>query len=199
VETFTAEGHPEVAKPTPIMTVMDQMLSADFAGDEWDEPPALYLLAADPKVGVAVMDMDVPEVVWQAGRPPEVIQLLTVGIAGAGKRSPRLTPPPGFGLIAALFFCEGWAVTSKSINPSQMEDAMADARAHTIHLREDRVEIKTMYAVDNMGNDYCLTYERGNPEPVMRTDMVERTGQDIGMIPEVLLDFLNMARQLEHP
>lgn len=64
---------------------------------------------------------------------------------------------------------------------------MADAMAHRIHERADRVEARTMWAVDRAGNVYGALKRRGIDAVPRTTVAYAKAGRRIGgEVPEAL-------------
>lgn len=152
-------------------------LSAEIAGrTEWDEPPALYFLYVEDGA-VTLRRQPYPDEWWSRGRPPEVLEAMSQIIeAHFGPLSAALPES----LYAVAFFCETWLVQEPPPGTAERSELESDAWAHRIHTRPDRVETRSMWAVDRNGTRYQVVLRRD-----IDTEPQKVTGSR-GDIPESL-------------
>ena len=83
-------------------------------------------------------------------------------------------------LHGVAFYTEAWTVMQPEAGTAQRSEVMADAMAHRVHTRPDRVEARTMWAVDRAGIVYGAL-QRRDIDPVPRTTVAyPKAGARIG-------------------
>lgn len=124
---------------------------------EWDEPPGLFWLALEGGTPLLVPAPVTPGT-WSLGPPARVLSVLADACADYAGMLQRSAPG---GLHGAAFFTETWMVMRPPDAAAEIEQAKADARAHRIHQRPDRVEARMFWAADRAGNAYVAMLRRG--------------------------------------
>lgn len=139
--------------------IVQAMVNELGSRTEWDIAPELWrvnLVDGQP----VLRQIPVPEGLWTLARPPEVLEEIARAASNAGhypgkaEEDEEYGPAYGFG-----FLHEGWAIESDSTCGSQERDA-ADAAAHRIHLRPDRVEVRLFSVVDREQTRYAVMRSR---------------------------------------
>lgn len=124
----------------------------------WDEPPGLYFLYLErgkPRLSL----LDFPDQMWELARPPEILARFAASTDLFRAELRTMVPE---GLFGIAFRCEGWEIQqTPEVSEADWEQARADALAHRIHARPDRVEIRFMQAVDRAGTTYWVSVIRG--------------------------------------
>lgn len=123
----------------------------------WDEPPALFWLALERGVPQLVPAPVAPGT-WSLAPPAAVLSGLADGCAEYAGPLQRSAPD---GLHGAAFYSEIWTVMHRPDDTAGIARSTEDARAHRIHERPDRVEARTMWAVDRAGTVYAALLRRG--------------------------------------
>ena len=133
-------------------------LAAEVASrTEWDQPPGLFWLAlegGEPRLVPAPVELGT----WSLGPPAAVLSALA---DGCGLFSDGLRKAAPEGLHGAAFFTESWFTAHSPEDKAGIAAAEADARAHRIHTRPDRIEARSMWAVDRAGTVYMAVLRRG--------------------------------------
>jgi hypothetical protein len=152
-------------------------LAAEISGrQEWDELPGLYFLYLEDRK-CRVSRMGVPDALWASGPPPSVLSALADYL---GEISGLLQPIAPGTLHGAAFYTETWTVPQPDAGTAERSEVMADAMAHRIYTRPDRVEARTMWAVDRAGIVYGAL-QRRDIDPVPRTTVAyPKAGARIG-------------------
>jgi hypothetical protein len=149
----------------------------------WDEPPGLYWLTVErgePSLAPAPIPWDA----WSLGPPAGVLSAIADGCRGSAGALHSFAPD---GLHGAAFFTETWMVIRPSDAAAEIAEAKADARAHRIHQRPDRVEARSMWAVDRAGNVYVAMLRRGIDDvPVTKVEYAGPGRTIRGDIPAAL-------------
>jgi hypothetical protein len=138
-------------------------LAAEIAGrHEWDQRPELFTLY----YGGGRCDLrpvPLPDWAW-AGRPPVMVlaSLADVGGACAGLLQQVASGAPG--LHGAAFFTEIWM--AEAAGTAEVEDLLARARAVGGRASKlaDRVEARSIWAVDRAGTAFTAVQARGSDE-----------------------------------
>jgi hypothetical protein len=113
---------------------------------EWEVAPELWRISL--RDGQPVLNqIPVPEGLWALARPPQVLEEIARAASnaryypGQAEDDAEYGPAYGFG-----FLYEGWAIHSDTMCGSERDQA--DAAAHRLHTRPDRVEVRLFAAVD---------------------------------------------------
>lgn len=148
-----------------ILAVLTAELEARTA---WDEPPGLYLLYVEsgkPRLS----QLALPDEIWSLDRPPAVLDSLSRQAIPVWKAIMPIVPASLFG---AAWRYEGWEIqTPEDATAMQWRRDEQDARRHRISQRGDRVEIRSLEAVDRGGVQYTASVSRDgrpcHPDSVM--------------------------------
>jgi hypothetical protein len=95
---------------------------------------------------------------WSLGPPAQVLSTIADGCAEYAGLLQRSAPG---GLHGAAFYSEIWTVLHHPDDTAGIARSKADARAGRIHARPDRVEARSMWAVDRAGAVYAAFLRRG--------------------------------------
>jgi hypothetical protein len=150
---------------------------------EWDEPPALYFLhLADGKC--LARPIDIPRAIWASGPPALVLSAMADCMEPFADLLRQISPE---GLRGAAFYSETWTVRQPEAGTALRSEVMADAMAHRLHTRPDRVEARTMWAVDRAGNVYGAIKRRDIDDAPKTTVAYAKAGRRIGgEVPDAL-------------
>lgn len=133
-------------------------LAAEVEGrTEWDEPPRLYFLyleGGEPRL----RDLEFPDEWWAADRPPVVLDAVSRCWGEYGDLLARAAPGS---LHGAAFRSETWRVATSPPGSPGYAEAERLARAHRLREHPDKVEERTIWAVDRAGITYGAVLERG--------------------------------------
>lgn len=159
-------------------------LAAEVAGRaKWDEPPGLYFLYLEGGRCHA-RRIGVPDAVWASDAPPRVLAAMADCF---GDHSGLLRAAAPEELHGAGFYCETWTVEQPEAGTAARSEVMADAMAHKIWTRPDRVEARTMWAVDRAGTVYGAILRRGIDAAPRVTATYPKAGRRIsGDVPVAL-------------
>jgi hypothetical protein len=144
---------------------VSRKLAAEVEGRrEWDEHPQLYRLHV--KTGQPnLVPVTVPGFMWNAARPPDVLELVAELMEGR-----RFSPVP-LGAEAELgdlygmaFRCEAWYVETPADKSPEARSVQVMAGDHRLHQHPARVEIRMIYGVDINRVTYANTVYRGEPQ-----------------------------------
>ncbi len=149
---------------------------------EWDGPPGLFLIAMEGATP-HLAPLRVPPFVWDADRPPQVLEAIAEGVNAAARRGRAPAPPQG--LHGAAFFFEGWQLYNDPADPEAMARIHRLAGQHRLYTHPDRVEVRFICAVDRAGFSYQAALRRDTGELDSEVQR-NRTGQSAGTIPEAL-------------
>jgi hypothetical protein len=121
---------------------------------------------------------------WFLAPPAEVLSALADGCAEyAGVL--RSSAPDS--LHGAAFYSEIWLTMHHPGDAAEIAEAKADAIAHRIHARADRVEARSMWAVDRAGTVYASMLRRGiDDTPVTQVEYAGPGRTIKGGIPAAL-------------
>jgi hypothetical protein len=134
------------------------MLAAEVGSrTEWDEPPGLFWLALEGGMPGLVPAAVTPGT-WLLAPPAMVLSLIA---DGCGEFSGPLRASAPEALHGAAFYSETWLTMHRTDDAEGIARAKADARAHRIHERPDRVEARLLWAVDRAGTVYAAMLRRG--------------------------------------
>ena len=162
---------------------------------EWDEPPQVYRVhvkSGRPRL----VELPVPVMVWNAARPPEVLERLVDAMRHTGFKPPPWTERDGE-LYGMAFRHEGWWVETK---PGTMAHAHAAQMGseHQLHRHPQRVEIRMMYAVDRNQITYAITQYRADPQTPAEQLIAYPDGRGEGFGPKVEELLASMGAEV-HP
>jgi hypothetical protein len=105
---------------------------------------------------------------WSLGPPAVILSLIA---DGCGEFSGPLRESAPGGLHGAAFYSESWLTMHRPDDAEGIAEAKADARARRIHARPDRVEARTLWAVDRAGTVYAAVLRRGiDDEPLSQVE-----------------------------
>jgi hypothetical protein len=162
---------------------ISRLLAAELgARTAWDEPPCLY--AIRQQAGrFRLQPLPIPPAAWATGRPPDVLE----AIARTAELAARL---PGTrrrsDLYGTAFRFEGWGLDMQNMTSDQRRQGQADAAAHLIHARPDRVEYRLLLAADRTGTTYAAHQQRGQHQPTEDIFPPGRHHHHDGAIPDAL-------------
>ena len=161
--------------------IADLLVAEIKSRTEWDEPPqlsTLYAGAGQPRLA----KIPLPDEAWAAAGPAEVLTAVADAVT---KGAPILQTVVPAGLYGVAFRCEAWQLTGVP-GTEHARQAMRDARAHRLKTRPDRIEIRSIFAVDRAGVNYVAVQERGRDD-VLRDIRYPKPGQEpSGAIPDAL-------------
>lgn len=132
----------------------------------WDEPPELCNL----RVGAGqceVRPIPLPTAVWASGPPAEVLRQMAADLKGGPAHVDVLRRHVPADLYGCAFRAEAWGVQARTGTPEAAE-CLAAARARRLASHPDRIEIRTVWAVDRAGISYDAMQERGSDEVTSR-------------------------------
>ena len=137
--------------------IVEALAAAVGSRSEWDEAPALGFVYVE-NGACRVSELPLPEAIWSTDRPPAVLARLAEGF---GEWDDLLQDVAPEGLYGAAFRCEAWEISGGKPGTAERSEAMADSAAHRLHVRPDRKEIRSIYAVDRAGITYSAVQRRG--------------------------------------
>ena len=150
---------------------------------EWDEPPGLYFLyleGGEPRLS----QVSIPDRVWAQDRPPQVLDAMSRVMDEWGPVLAAIAPA---GLHGAGFYCESWMVEQPEPGTAERSEVQAAAHAHRLHERPDKVEARSMWAVDRAGITYGAVLRRGiDAEPQTQVSYPGPGRRLSGTIPAAL-------------
>ena len=163
--------------------ILDAMEAEVRSRAEWDEPPCLYFLRVDGGE-CEVRPLQVPEHYWAAAPPGHVLSALADGM---GQFSGLLRSAAPEGLYGAAFRCEMWEVRTGLPGTEDHDRAEAMAHERRLYTHPDRVETRSIWAVDRGGASYDVTLERESGE-VRRLVTYPKPGAPgfQGVVPDAL-------------
>jgi hypothetical protein len=104
-----------------------------------------------------------------------------------GECSPLLQAAAPEGLHGAVFRCEAWSVEGGAPGTAERSELVSDSRAHRLHLRPDKVEARSAWAVDRAGITYGAMLTRGEREAKLQVHYPKAGRSTItGSVPESL-------------
>jgi hypothetical protein len=153
---------------------------------EWDEPPAVFTVYYSGGRG-HLGRLPIPDATWYAGPPAEILAALadaTTASTGGMDMLRKFAPAE---LHGAAFFTEVWMATAVA---GSAADADLRKRAAAVGGRvsqlPDRVEARSMWAVDRAGITYTAIQARGEDE-VKRSVSYPKPGEGFtGTVPRAL-------------
>jgi hypothetical protein len=133
-------------------------MAAEVKGrTKWDEPPALFFLYLSDGECHA-RNLHVPDRYWSGRNPASVLSLMADRLGEFSDLLQQVAPEH---LHGAAFYTETWTVEQPPAGTAERSEVMADALAHRVHTRPDKVEARSMWAVDRGGVLYSALQRRG--------------------------------------
>ena len=131
------------------------------------------------------------------GCPPRILERIADGL---GNFSGLLQAGAPEGLHGAAFRSEMWEVHGDPADAAGLARAEADAKARRLYTRPDRIEVRSMWAVDRAGISYDVTMTRGTGE-VRRQARWPKPGTPAitGAIPDALDKLVTALLGVEIP
>jgi len=156
--------------------VSDALVAEISSREGRDEPPGLYFLYLEDGKCYARRQA-LPGAVWRSGPPAAVLSAMAGCLGEVSGTLHQIAPEA---LHGVAFYTEAWTVMQPEAGTAQRSEVMADAMAHRVHTRPDRVEARTMWAVDRAGIVYGAL-QRRDIDPVPRTTVAyPKAGARIG-------------------
>jgi hypothetical protein len=163
--------------------VSDALVAEISSREGWDEPPGLYFLYLEDGKCYARRQA-LPGAVWRSGPPAAVLSAMAGCLGEVSGTLHQIAPEA---LHGVAFYTEAWTVMQPEAGTAQRSEVMADAMAHRVHTRPDRVEARTMWAVDRAGIVYGALQRRDVDKAPMVTVTYPKPGMPYaGDIPEAL-------------
>lgn len=159
-------------------------LAAEIAErTDWDEAPGLYFLylkGGVPRLG----QLPLSDAIWAQDRPPQVLDWVSRSLGDFSGLLQAVAPE---GLHGAAFRTEVWTVKEPPPGTAERSEVQADYWAHRLHLRPDRVEARSMWAVDRAGIVYGAVQRRDiDTAPLTQVSYPGPGTRLTGTIPEAL-------------
>lgn len=145
-----------------ITTILEQFEATE--PDAWDQPAEFIRIQREiTEDGIAYFGEAISLPLTVGDSPVDALEY----IARMGPMPARLLKDT----VALALKTEGWMISTSNDAPD-LDQAMADARAHRIHQRPDRLEVRTVLGVDTAGLTYMITRVRGQelPQTVVNDD-----------------------------
>ncbi|SHU73199.1 Uncharacterised protein [Mycobacteroides abscessus subsp. abscessus] len=163
---MTASTRRQATAPThPICAALSENLQART---NWEQPAQLYWLDSDTDGHVSLQPFLPPEFFSIDGtRPPDLLAAFAEFWC-LPKTSMQRVVPSGFTGLA--FFAEAWTVHAEHMDGQQLQQLDADAQAHRIEARGDRIEARVMWGLDREGVQYWVMQPRGYEVNALRLD-----------------------------
>ncbi len=169
---------------TVLTDILMNMAQAEAVTDQWDEPPALFVVT-DTSSGFATTTLGIPLEVWEQYHPAELVEMM-----GHGANDPDYRDYPtlsrGDDIVALVLRTEGWAIDIQKFSEEEGKRRYAELQewldsGKRIVDHPDRVECKIYTAVGL--NDVTAVVEqfRGS-EPSTHLD----GGTLQGRVPDAL-------------
>ena len=146
----------------------------------WDEDPCLYTIRMS-QGRCRLTAASVPRHWWASADPAEVLDAVA-GLAAGVRGMPGIRMRPDLYGIALRF--EGWDLPWADLGPEGHRQAVADAAAHRVHARPDRIEVRVLAGVDRTGTAYEARQQRGWPE-IYQAVFAPGRGP-VGAVPDAL-------------
>lgn len=185
---------------TAVMAITVLNVARQAAEDGWDRPARLWTLRRDmPPTELAdalaeagalaqlmtVTRMPVEIAVGGGAELAFVLRNLAKGIRTHWDGGPE----PDF--VAWAVSYEAWMATAPPGDAQAMASVRADADAHRLHLRADRVEVRIVTAIDRAGTFYQAVHKRGALEPELWLVQAGDEPTFEGRIPEALATLMD--------
>jgi hypothetical protein len=147
---------------TPVLDTLTSMLETEVALDAWDVPPWIGILFED-RGKVSSRPFRFSTEFWGLAHPVVAVETIAKAIEAIGLPD-HLYVQNDEQYVGVMLFNEGWGLISSGDDPDS--DAKKKAgEDHTIHLRDDRIELKIMSAVARSGTRYMVQVARGSEHP----------------------------------
>jgi hypothetical protein len=167
-----------------VQDAVGDALAAEITGrQEWDERPelfALYYRGGKGHLGLLAL----PDSIWSTAPPAQVLAALADAGDACADLVRKVAPAELFGVA---FFTEVWMASAAGT--AAVEDLERRTRAVGGRVSElpDRVEARSMWAVDRAGTTYTAYQARGSDE-VVRAVSYPKPGQPswTGAVPAAL-------------
>lgn len=167
-----------------IEEALTDLFATAVAADMWDITPELGYVISTPE-GIELVHMGIHDHHWTVLRPVELIEL--VALNGANPDAPTIKMLEGCAMIGVLLLNEGWGVAVDTNDKAKEAEVSEQAKAHTLHERADRVEVRLLSVVTVEGMRYGMQHFRGKDEPGELITDDSRTGAILdGAIYEAL-------------
>jgi len=167
-----------------VQDAVSDALVAEVSGHrEWDEPPAvhpLYVTGGACRLG----RLQLPDAIWMTAPPAQVLAVLA---DCAGDYAGRLQAMAPGELHGVAFFTEIWMASAR-YGSAEAEDLakLAEAAGGRVSTLPERVEARSIWAVDRAGITYTALQRRGEDE-VIRDVWYPKAGQPFtGAVPRAL-------------
>jgi hypothetical protein len=139
-------------------------LAAEVASrSEWDEPPGLHFLYVEqgkPRLKLQRLPLEF----WSVAPPPHVLAMMA---RAWSFHAPLLSSVAPEGLHGAAFYCESWTVVEPPPGTAEKSELMADWHARRVYTRSDKVQARSIWAVDRDGIAYsAIQRDRLDMAPV---------------------------------
>ena len=145
---------------------LNDLLARWYADDTWDQAPTLWLIVRhdDPSGVLAqgLIPLPLDGGVWVGHPAHRVLAVIAKATAMVGLPA---GVPAGAQVVGVVMTCEAWGLRYDGLTPEQMRDAEQWARDHSLSEHPDRIEVKTVTAVDTAGFRYFVQHGRGEPRP----------------------------------
>lgn len=152
-----------MSTPGPLREAIIRAMTAEAESRVvWELPPELWRINLPVIPGPPVLSrIPVPEGLWALARPPQVLAEIARAASAARYYPGQQEDNEEYGSAYGFAFLhEGWAIVSDSTCSSRERDA-ADAAAHRLHTRPDKVEVRLFSAVDREQTRYAVMRSRG--------------------------------------
>lgn len=161
----TSTRHQADATAHPICVELAANIQARTS---WEQPAQLYYMLTDPDGSVNLRELLPAEFFMIEGaRPPEVLAAFAEFWRLTNPLRQRDVPA---GFTGLAFFAEAWTVHSENMNDRQLQQLDADAKAHRIAQRDDRIEARVIWGLDRDKAQYWAMQPRGNKAHALRLD-----------------------------
>lgn len=179
--------------------VLDTLQTATLARTEWDESPEVGFLFTASE-GVRLLALPVPEFVWTMGHPAAITAGLAVTLPSMIKSNGISLVTSSYGVPVypqgAYLRCESWTLPQHYLEETYRR-RQAGGSTPRFETMADRIECRTITAVDVTGRVYITNLERGSSEvATYSTDVIGPQGVD-GRVPTALAALLDAVRQVK--
>jgi hypothetical protein len=163
--------------------ICDALVAEIKSRQEWDQPPevlTVYYRGGEGHLG----RLPLPAAIWSSGPPAQILASLADAGGDCAGLLQRLVPPEFYGMA---FFSEIWMVSAPE-GTAEADDLLrrAEAAGGRVSQMPERVEARSMWAVDRAGTTYSAVRARGSDE-VKRGLIYTKPGRSsAGTIPAAL-------------